>query len=112
MYALNIEKETERILSACKILPSGKYDDMPIVDYLPEGDITDYLYCLIEDLDTGDIIGWEYVYSPKPIPEPTAEQQIAELKAQLSATDYKIIKCSEAQLVGEELPYDIVTLHA
>ena len=40
------------------------------------------------------------------------EEQIAELKAQLTATDYKIIKCSEASLVGEELPYDIITLHA
>ena len=40
------------------------------------------------------------------------EEQIAELKAELSATDYKIIKCSEAQLVGETLPYDIAVLHA
>ena len=37
--------------------------------------------------------------------------QIDSLKAQLSATDYKIIKCSEAQLVGEELPYNIEELH-
>ena len=33
------------------------------------------------------------------------------LKEQLEATDYKIIKCSEYQLAGEELPYDIVALH-
>ena len=39
------------------------------------------------------------------------EQQIAELKAQLAATDYKVVKCSEAQLAGEELPYDIFALH-
>ena len=45
------------------------------------------------------------------IPESPAEQ-IAKLKAQLESTDYKIIKCSEAQLVGEALPYDIVALHA
>lgn len=45
------------------------------------------------------------------IPESPAEQ-IAKLKAQLESTDYKIIKCSEAQLVGEELPYDISELHA
>ena len=43
---------------------------------------------------------------------PTVEQQIADLKAQLSATDYKVVKCSEAQLAGEELPYDIAELHA
>lgn len=45
-------------------------------------------------------------------PELTVEEQIAALKEQLSATDYKIIKCSEASLVGEELPYDITALHA
>lgn len=33
------------------------------------------------------------------------------LKDQLSATDYQIIKCYEASLVGEELPYDVVALH-
>ena len=43
--------------------------------------------------------------------EPSIQDQIASLKAELEATDYKIIKCSEAQLVGEELPYDIVSLH-
>ena len=44
--------------------------------------------------------------------EPTVEEQITSLKTQLSSTDYKIIKCSEAQLLGEELPYDIASLHA
>ena len=43
--------------------------------------------------------------------ESTVEDQIASLKTQLSSTDYKIIKCSEAQLLGEELPYDISSLH-
>lgn len=42
----------------------------------------------------------------------TTEQQIAKLKEQLASTDYKIIKCSEAQLVGEAMPYDIAALHA
>lgn len=43
--------------------------------------------------------------------KPTTEK-IAELKAQLSATDYKVIKCSECQLVGEEMPYNVAELHA
>lgn len=46
------------------------------------------------------------------IPAPSAEEQIAELKKQLDSTDYKIIKCSEYQLAGVELPYDIAELHA
>ena len=46
---------------------------------------------------------------PEPTPDPAAE--IAQLKAELAASDYKIIKCSEAQLVGEALPYDVQELH-
>ena len=44
--------------------------------------------------------------------EQTPAEQIAELKKQLSATDYKVIKCSECQLLGEEMPYDVAELHA
>ena len=50
------------------------------------------------------------VYVPnreKSIPE-----KIRELKAQLSATDYKVIKCSECQLLGQDMPYDVAELHA
>lgn len=46
---------------------------------------------------------------PEPVPDHSAE--IAQLKAQLSQSDYKIIKCAEAQLAGLELPYDIQELH-
>ena len=35
----------------------------------------------------------------------------ADSGTELSATDYKIIKCSEYQLAGVALPYDIVALH-
>lgn len=49
------------------------------------------------------------LYIPNPVK--TTAQQIRELKAQLSATDYKIIKCSECQLLGQEMPYDVVELH-
>lgn len=47
-----------------------------------------------------------------PNPEKTAAQQIRALKAQLAATDYKVIKCSECQLLGKEMPYDVAALHA
>lgn len=62
-----------------------------------------------------DVIG-EKRYEIKEVPAPTEEEikqrRIVELKNQLSETDYKIIKCSEYQLAGLELPYDIVELHA
>lgn len=61
------------------------------------------------------VIG-EKRYEIKAVLEPTEEeikqQRIAELKAELDSTDYKIIKCSECSLAGVELPYDIVALRA
>ena len=42
----------------------------------------------------------------------SVEQKIESLKQQLSSSDYKIIKCFEAQLIGGEQPYDIVALHS
>lgn len=47
-----------------------------------------------------------------PSEEQIKRQRIAELKAQLNSTDYKIVKCSECSLAGVELPYDIAELHA
>lgn len=38
--------------------------------------------------------------------------QILTIKEELSATDYKVIKCAEAQLLGLPLPYDMEALHA
>lgn len=43
---------------------------------------------------------------------PAIEQQIESLKMRLSENDYKIIKCSEYQLTGQSLPYNIIALHA
>lgn len=40
-----------------------------------------------------------------------ARQEIATLKAQIETTDYQIIKCSEYQLLGLEIPYDLTILH-
>lgn len=97
-YALNLADDN-RILSVTyeQYAPEGAV----LVDELPEGDVSDYLY-------QGD----RYIYVPAPVAEESAEEQISELKAQLGSTDYKVIKCSEAQMAGEELPYDIAALHA
>jgi hypothetical protein len=43
--------------------------------------------------------------------EKSPAEKIAELKEQLSATDYKVIKCAECQLLGEAMPYDVEALH-
>lgn len=48
----------------------------------------------------------------KPTEEEIKQARVAELKAQLDSTDYRIIKCSECSLAGVDLPYDIAELHA
>ena len=40
------------------------------------------------------------------------QAEIETLKASLSETDYQVIKCYEANLIGATLPYNIETLHA
>lgn len=60
--------------------------------------------------------GWVEVVPPTPTEEELArqqrEQRIWELKDQLAQGDYKVIKCAEAQLTGEPMPYDIEALVA
>ena len=38
--------------------------------------------------------------------------EIKALKAELSSSDWKVIKCSEYQLANKELPYDVEELYA
>jgi hypothetical protein len=38
--------------------------------------------------------------------------KIIDFKEKLKAEDYKVIKCYEAQLLNEEMPYDFVSLIA
>lgn len=57
-----------------------------------------------EDLETVQM----YV----PDRQKSRQEQVRELKSRLSATDYKVIKCSECQLLGLEMPYDMAQLHS
>lgn len=41
----------------------------------------------------------------------TPQMKLTDLKAQLTSTDYQVIKCYEYSLAGLALPYDIATLH-
>ena len=36
---------------------------------------------------------------------------IESLKSELQESDYKVIKCAEAMTIGEEMPYDLASLH-
>lgn len=67
MHILNLA-EDNRILSAWEVIEGQNYDGMPIVNTLPDGDVTDYKY-----------IDGEYVYDPlpksvTPDPVPTTDE--------------------------------------
>lgn len=61
--------------------------------------------------------GWEhYVPIVQELTEEDIQRQMSEdivnsAKDMLNNTDYKVIKCMEAFLCGEDLPYDINLLH-
>lgn len=80
-----------RIHSAWRVLPNGNYDGMPIVEELPEGDITDYRYS-----------DGAYIYDPlphsdpePPVQTPTLEDRVESLE---STTDDMILMMAE--LIG------------
>ena len=52
-----------------------------------------------------------YVPSEEDLERQVTQQEIENLKRELEATDYKVIKCSEYQLATLEAPYDIADLH-
>jgi hypothetical protein len=51
--------------------------------------------------------GWHKVVPSEPTQAQLNEQRIWELKDQLAQGDYRVIKCAEAQLTGEEMPYNV-----
>lgn len=55
--------------------------------------------------------GWTEYVAPVPTELELRAREIESLKRELENTDYKVIKCMEAMLVGEEMPYDVTELH-
>lgn len=73
MYALKLSDDN-RIMYACKVLEKGNYSHLTVVDTLPEGDVTDWLY-----------IDGEYIYDPLPEQEQaepvrSTEERLTELE--------------------------------
>lgn len=56
--------------------------------------------------------GWVEYVAPEPTEEDLRLQEIDGLKLELESTDYMVIKCMEAVMTGEEMPYDVSELHA
>ena len=64
-----------------------------------------------EEIAKREAYNGEYIIEDDGV-EKSKGERVEELKEQLSATDYKVIKCSECQLAGEPIPYDVAALHA
>lgn len=64
----------------------------------------------VTEIPSGVCVGM-WAYNGKKFVQASNKQQICIFRKQLDETDYKIIKCSECQMLGEKLPYDIVALH-
>lgn len=68
------------------------------------------------DDDTEVVEGWDgktYVKGEEPAQEGVewAKKRIAELEIKLKEEDYKIIKCFEASMTAEVMPYNVTELH-
>ena len=66
----------------------------------------DYI-TLAEAVEYEDHIGWNYRDEPD---FPKFKREIKSLQDELASTDYRVIKCYEASLVGDPMPYDIQDL--
>lgn len=62
---------------------------------------------IIQPYNAGDHIGYHYI-EKKDIQ--AIKKEISSLKEELSSTDYQVIKCYEASLLGEAMPYNVPTL--
>lgn len=58
--------------------------------------------------DAGERISYHYEVVPD---RQAMRRKIEELKASLTDTDYQVIKCYEASLIGAPMPYDMTELH-
>jgi hypothetical protein len=88
------------IKNTTKVIDGSENHDEIMAQNAQNAGITDYEILTEEE------------YEVRKTLEPTPPaQEIISLKSELSETDYKIIKCSEYQLAGLPLPYDIQALH-
>lgn len=87
MYALNLD-ENGRILSAT--LSEYATEQMPLVENLPDGNITNFRFVNGEFVEDEDLVAEEI--------KEKVQSQVAELKAELSSTDNDVLEGLESVL--------------
>lgn len=103
----DIKQKTVSVEEQIKELPAMW---KPVDDIDESKQHTDKEYYTIQVIpyDAGERISFKYVEVPD---IGGVKQQIAELKAELANSDYKVLKCYEANLIGATLPYDMTEVH-
>ncbi len=86
--------------------PEG-YKPVEALDYEKAKSSSEEYTILIVPYDAGDKIAYKYdkVYNTYRV-----RSHIKEKKAELESTDYRVLKCYEASLAQEEMPYDMTAL--
>lgn len=88
-----------------------KQSGWKIVEAIDESQLDnekEFYSTLVEPIDKGETIGFNYL---KRLDKRLVRNEIERLKNNLALTDYKVIKCYEASLLSQELPYDIKNIH-
>ena len=110
MYATDNGSVSQRTISIEEQVQSLSSEWKPVDDIDESKTISDdeHYTIRIVPYDNGNRISFKY---EKVVNTTKIQGEIDAIKAELSETDYQVIKCCEASLVGEELPYDIKALH-
>lgn len=112
-YYNDAKGETKkRIISIEEIIETLEVNGFKPVDIIDHSKLridsgSDYLL-VPKPYDNGDRISFNYI---KQFDYQKIRGKIEILKKDLSDTDFKITKCYEASLLGEDLPYDIAKLN-
>jgi hypothetical protein len=93
------EEDASRLNSEWK--PVANIDETQLV-----ADEENYIVKL-QPYDAGDHIDFHYI---KKFDYQKIKRANEQLAAELSDSDYKVIKCYEASLIGEPMPYDVEIL--
>lgn len=103
-----IKQHTISIEDQIAALPPQYKPVDPIDESKHETSREDYTIRIIP-YDAGDRISFNYVEVPD---LQKVKNEIVTLKKSLADSDYKIIKCYEASLCGEDMPYDVVAVRS
>lgn len=103
----NLKSRTISIEEQAKVLKENGWKPVDEIDNSKIHSEDGYIVRVMP-YDAGERISFKY---EKIKDTQKTEREIKALKASIEASDYKIIKCYEAFLIGEKLPYDIAELH-